>query len=249
MTHTYSKAMMRSSTCLDIFGLVLSSDVFEYVLVIFGLVLFEICLRCMRRPRCDDAGRLGLSLQCVEDIWTEHAGCEAGRFVPIVMAGSPHEVWGARLLRYARQPAGGKHGQSGSAEWLPRELQLRKADQRNGAPRPVVLSDVVSKKTQLARYTLVSARAKQIKPRRHFSHDTAQKQTRRPGTLVRRYGVTPRFCSEVLIHETVVDRAAYLLNRHLTYRTACTAVACHCAAVANSMHATAVLPISDSVRY
>lgn len=40
------------------------------------------------------------------------------------------------------------------------------------------------------------------------------------------WGYIPRFCSELLLYETTVDCAAYLLNRYSTHRTACTDVVC-----------------------
>ena len=47
----------------------------------------------------------------------------------------------ARHLGVVRQPAGSKHYQSGlgSADWLLRELQLRRACERNDAPKPIML--------------------------------------------------------------------------------------------------------------
>ena len=43
-----------------------------------------------------------------------------------------------RLLSYVKQPARGQHyNQSGVADWLLRELHLRKHEEREVAPRPV----------------------------------------------------------------------------------------------------------------
>lgn len=73
-----------------------------------------------------------------------------------IFAGFQHEACAARMLSYARQPAGrqtlllsvgvslrqpagGRHCQSGPADWLLHELQLRRAYGMNGGPRPGML--------------------------------------------------------------------------------------------------------------
>lgn len=70
-------------------------------------------------------------------------GCVGGtRKTPAtrtILAGSLHnKVYGARPTSNPRRPVGGKHCQSGSADWLLCELhQLGRAYEKDGAPRPL----------------------------------------------------------------------------------------------------------------
>lgn len=82
-----------------------------------------------------------------------------------------------------------------SVDWLLRELQLRGAHEKNGAPRPVVLiigggvqEDTKKKTERVCEEHVVclgSSKTKQNQPRRP-SYTSTSKQTRRPLTLVRR---------------------------------------------------------------
>ena len=67
-----------------------------------------------------------------------------------VFPGSPHEACGFRLLIYVRQPQGGRHCRR-TADWLLRELQLRRAYENNDAPSPFVLIIGVQEDKKTAR--------------------------------------------------------------------------------------------------
>ena len=58
----------------------------------------------------------------------------------MVISGISAQTFCARVLSCVRQPAGGKFNQSGSADWLLRKLQLRRAYERmSRKPNGIIL--------------------------------------------------------------------------------------------------------------
>ena len=138
------------------------------------------------------------------------------------------------------------------------ELKLRRACEKNCAPRPFVfINGGVQERKRGRTKCEEHACLRSSKTEQPYNTADRQKQTqptktnptsRHPLSPLSVWGYTQRSCSELLLYEAAVGYAAYLLNRYLTYRTACTAVVAPCAAVGSSLPAT-TLPISGSVDY